>query len=103
MLLEKLIHSLCLFIIFGVLNLITMIFNRLEYVESMVGSLLQLNFLQRLDWTMFLVHHSGYIDTYTMMNSQHVFITYYLLEDFLHFASLDRVPIARLAAAQAVV
>lgn len=36
-----------------------MIYNRLEFVVNMVGSLLQLHFLLRLDWTMFLALHSG--------------------------------------------
>jgi hypothetical protein len=38
-----------------------MLINRLEYVESMVGNLLPLPSLQRLDWTMFHVLHSGWL------------------------------------------
>jgi hypothetical protein len=38
-----------------------MLINRLEYVESMVGNLLPLPSLQRLDWTMCHVLHSGWL------------------------------------------
>lgn len=79
-----------------------MLTNRLEYVESMVGNLLPLPSLQRLDWTMFLVLHSGWL----VMALNLKF--YILLSQYQKIKNPDlyfiyRVPIARLAAAQVAV